>query len=682
MAGDVSSPAGTDPAPRGAPAAPAALYRRYRPATFAELRGQDHVTEPLRQALRSGRVHHAYLFSGPRGCGKTSSARILARSLNCEQGPTPDPCGKCASCVALAPSGPGSIDVIEIDAASHGGVDDARDLRERAFYAPVAGRFKIYIVDEAHMVTREGFNALLKLVEEPPPHLKFVFATTEPEKVIPTIRSRTHHYPFRLMPPAVLRGLLEEILASEGVRYEPAVLPVVVRAGAGSARDALSVLDQLLAGSDETGLTYERAVALLGYTDDSLLDGVTEAFASGDGAAVFRAVDRVIEGGHDPRRFAADLLDRFRDLIVLAAVPDAGQTGLLDVPADRLDRMREQAASFGPAQLARAAETINAGLVEMRGATSPRLQLELICAQVLLPAPAAEEAALLARIERLESRLGSGGALEAPGNAAARPAPPAPAARPARPAPAAKPAPPGPEAKPGNTDHQAAPANGAGAARPAGNRAPDADLVRERWPEVLDAMRHRSRVAWMQLSSATVDTLQDGILTLRFAQEGTAAGFSARGSDKDLGQVLEQMLGISPKIRAVSEAAREGRAGFGGSGRPGQAGAGETAAEAAGTRGDPGPAGTAPNAPGGPQAAGGNPGGNGPARADASAGAAARGVTGRQAPRRNPGPAAPDRAAPGGPEELDHDPEGSALTGMDLIQRTLGGRVIEEYGDA
>ena len=281
MAGDVSSSAGTGPAQRGAPAAPTALYRRYRPATFAELRGQDHVTEPLRQALRSGRVHHAYLFSGPRGCGKTSSARILARSLNCEQGPTPDPCGKCASCVALAPSGPGSIDVIEIDAASHGGVDDARDLRERAFYAPVSGRFKIYIVDEAHMVTREGFNALLKLVEEPPPHLMFIFATTEPEKVIPTIRSRTHHYPFRLMPPAILRGLLEEILASEGVRYEPAVLPVVVRAVAGSARDALSVLDQLLAGSDEAGLTYERAVALLGYTDDSLLDDVAEAFDAG-----------------------------------------------------------------------------------------------------------------------------------------------------------------------------------------------------------------------------------------------------------------------------------------------------------------------------------------------------------------------------------------------------------------
>ncbi|HEY9524691.1 MAG TPA: DNA polymerase III subunit gamma and tau, partial [Thermopolyspora sp.] len=387
-----------------------ALYRKYRPGTFAEVKGQEHVTEPLRQALRTGRIHHAYLFSGPRGCGKTSSARILARSLNCEKGPTPDPCGVCESCVALAPTGPGHLDVIEIDAASHGGVDDARDLRERAFFAPVSSRFKIYIIDEAHMVTREGFNALLKLVEEPPPHLKFVFATTEPEKVIGTIKSRTHHYPFRLMPPATLRLLMEEILDSESVPYEPAALPLVVRAGAGSARDSLSILDQLLAGADDAGITYARAVSLLGYTDADLLDEVIGAFARRDGAQVFQTVNRVIEGGHDPRRFAMDLLERFRDLVVLANVPEAAGNGLLDRPDDELERLRAQAGSMGPAELTRAAEVFNAGLTEMRGATSPRLLLELMCARVLLPAVDTGEASLLARLERLErlERLGAG----------------------------------------------------------------------------------------------------------------------------------------------------------------------------------------------------------------------------------------------------------------------------------
>ncbi|MEU9603940.1 DNA polymerase III subunit gamma and tau [Streptomyces sp. NPDC048057] len=379
-----------------------ALYRRYRPESFAEVIGQEHVTDPLQQALRNNRVNHAYLFSGPRGCGKTTSARILARCLNCEQGPTPTPCGECQSCRDLARNGPGSIDVIEIDAASHGGVDDARDLREKAFFGPASSRYKIYIIDEAHMVTPQGFNALLKVVEEPPEHLKFIFATTEPEKVIGTIRSRTHHYPFRLVPPGTLRDYLAEVCGREAIPVADGVLPLVVRAGAGSVRDSMSVMDQLLAGATEEGVTYAMATGLLGYTDGSLLDAVVDAFAAGDGAAAFEVVDRVIEGGNDPRRFVADLLERLRDLVILAAVPDAAEKGLIDAPADVIERMQAQASVFGAAELSRAADLVNAGLTEMRGATSPRLQLELICARVLLPAAFDDERSLQARLDRLE----------------------------------------------------------------------------------------------------------------------------------------------------------------------------------------------------------------------------------------------------------------------------------------
>ncbi|MEW1909365.1 DNA polymerase III subunit gamma and tau [Kitasatospora sp. NPDC085895] len=386
-----------------------ALYRRYRPETFAEVIGQEHVTAPLQQALRNNRVNHAYLFSGPRGCGKTTSARILARCLNCEQGPTPTPCGECQSCRDLATGGPGSIDVIEIDAASHGGVDDARELRERAFFAPVHSRYKIFILDEAHMVTSAGFNALLKVVEEPPEHLKFIFATTEPEKVIGTIRSRTHHYPFRLVPPGTLRDYLAEVCGREGIQVEDAVFPLVVRAGAGSVRDSMSVMDQLLAGAGEAGVTYQMATALLGYTDSALLDEVVDAFAAHDGATVFQVVDRVVEGGHDPRRFVTDLLERLRDLVILATVPDAGEKGLIDAPADRIAVMQAQADRFGAAELSRAADIVNTGLTEMRGNAAPRLQLELICARVMLPGAYSDELSLQARLDKLERRASAGG---------------------------------------------------------------------------------------------------------------------------------------------------------------------------------------------------------------------------------------------------------------------------------
>ena len=379
-----------------------ALYRTYRPGSLAEVIGQEHVTEPLARALESGRIHHAYLFSGPRGCGKTSTARIMARSLNCEQGPRAEPCGQCRSCIELAPNGPGSMDVVELDAATHRGIDDARDLREKAIYAPAASRFKIYIIDEAHQLTNEAANALLKLVEEPPPHLRFIFATTEPDKIIPTIRSRTFHYGFRLVPARTLAEHLGSVCRSEGVPAEAAALAIVARAGAGSVRDGLSVLGQLLAGAGPQGLTYADAVSALGLTDASLIDEFVAALSAGSAAEMFGIVDVVISAGHDPRRFVTDILDRLRDLIVLRADHEALSKGLIDVPDDEGQRMVAQAQSLGLAELSRAADLVSTGLGQIKGATAPRLQLELLCARLALPGPGGDLSAVLARLDRLE----------------------------------------------------------------------------------------------------------------------------------------------------------------------------------------------------------------------------------------------------------------------------------------
>jgi DNA polymerase III subunit gamma/tau len=502
-----------------------ALYRKYRPRTFAEVIGQEHVTEPLMQALRSGRLNHAYLFSGPRGCGKTSSARILARSLNCERGPTPEPCGECDSCVALAPDGPGSIDVIEIDAASHGGVDDARDLRERAIFAPVSSRFKVYVIDEAHMVSSAGFNALLKLVEEPPDYVKFVFATTEPDKVLGTIKSRTHHYPFRLITPGVLRPYLEKLCATEGVKVEPAVFPLVVRAGGGSARDTLSVLDQLIAGAGDDGVTYARAVALLGVTDVALLDEMCDALAAGDGATAYGTIDRVVEAGHDPRRFASDLLGRLRDLIVLQQVPDAAGKGLLDAPDDELSRMATQAERFGPATLSRMADIVHNGLTEMRGTTAPRLLLEIICARMLLPGAADSTGALLQRLERMERRIAATGELSPP---QARPTA-APETSHATPAATPEPPPEQPERPAELPVARAEPADKpeTPARPPQPGGALDAAAVRRVWDEIIGYVKRKSSRVGAVAREATVREVAGDTLVLLFKHRVHADMLSA-----------------------------------------------------------------------------------------------------------------------------------------------------------
>jgi DNA polymerase-3 subunit gamma/tau len=543
-----------------------ALYRKYRPATFAEVVGQEHVTDPLRVALAAKRVNHAYLFSGPRGCGKTSSARILARSLNCERGPTPDPCGECDSCISLAPEGPGNVDVVELDAASHGGVDDARELRDRAFYAPASSRYRVFIIDEAHMVTTQGFNALLKIVEEPPEHLVFIFATTEPEKVLGTIRSRTHHYPFRLIPPSAMRELLERNVAAEKATVEPAVFPLVIRAGGGSARDTQSVLDQLLAGAGAEGVTYERAVALLGVTDVALIDDMVDGLAAGDAGTVYGTVDQLVEAGHDPRRFASDLLDRLRDLVLLRAVPDAGSRGLVNVPGDELDRMVAQAERLGPGTLTRFAEIVHTGLIDMRGATAPRLLLELLCARMLLPGAvstdAAADSAVLQRLERMERRVTAGQVGDpAPAAAAPAPAPQRPAPQPAAPPertvaqperpltqpqrPVAQPERPAPAPEP-----VAAPAPAAETA-PAASGSIDAAGVRRLWSELLVAVRKNSRSTEAMLTNATVQSIDGDTVVIAHTAAPLARRLAEPRNVDAIAKALTEVIGGNWQVKCV-----------------------------------------------------------------------------------------------------------------------------------
>jgi DNA polymerase-3 subunit gamma/tau len=604
-----------------------ALYRRYRPESFGEMIGQSQVTEPLMTALRSDRVGHAYLFSGPRGCGKTTSARILARCLNCAQGPTDTPCGTCDSCVELGRGGGGSLDVVEIDAASHNGVDDARDLRERAVFAPARDRFKIFILDEAHMVTPQGFNALLKLVEEPPDHVKFIFATTEPEKVIGTIRSRTHHYPFRLVPPAAMLEYVEQLCGQEGVEVEKGVLPLVVRAGGGSPRDTLSLLDQLIAGSEDAQVTYARAVALLGYTHAELLDEVVDAFAASDAAAAFAAVDRVVQTGQDPRRFVDDLLERLRDLIVVSATGQGAAAVLRGVSEEDLARMQRQADAFGTSRLSHIADLVIATLDDMTGATSPRLQLELMVARVLARGAGGVAAAAPA------------GAAGVPAAAAAPTAPmsaPAPAGASAdRPAAASAPA----------AASEVAPSPAVAAPAAEAPPVPAGPVTLERlqqaWPQVLGHLENVSRSSWMLASGARTAALDDDVLTLTFSSQSDVAKFkqlaAGKGPSEDLRQAILAVLGIRVKYIARHDA---------GGGPGGAAGSGPASPSPAAPAREAAPRTTAPETPAAPRT---------PATAAAAPAAARpapRASASAPAPRGSASAPAPRASASGAPSTM------------------------------
>jgi DNA polymerase-3 subunit gamma/tau len=516
-----------------------ALYRKYRPSIFADVIGQEHVTTPLINALESGKIHHAYLFSGPRGCGKTSSARIMARSLNCEKGPTPNPCGTCQSCHDLVANGPGSLDVIELDAATHGLVDDARDLRDKAFFAPVQSRYKIYIIDEAHQLGPGAANALLKVVEEPPAHVLFIFATTEPDKLISTIRSRTHHYPFRLVPPAILSSHLEKVCESEGIKVAKGVIPLVVRASGGSVRDALSVLGQLLAGATIDGVTYEIAVALLGYTDGALLDEAIDALAAQDSASLFNTVDRVVESGQDPKRFAQDLLERLRDLIIIGAVDDNNSQVLKELPSDQIDRIRTQAKLIGLASLIRAADLIANGLTQMRGATPPRLILELICGQMMLPA--GNDAALAARVEKLERSFATGISTSSEPKVA-KSVPVADAGNnrskiESKPVAVSKSEPAKTESK--GSDH-----------KPSGQA--DITSLRRIWPQVIENVKGKRRLTWSLLAtSAQIISIDDESINIGIINTGARDSFVRSESDVILSDAFAEVAGVRRKIVAT-----------------------------------------------------------------------------------------------------------------------------------
>jgi DNA polymerase-3 subunit gamma/tau len=547
-----------------------ALYRKYRPSVFADVIGQEHVTVPLSNALESGKTHHAYLFSGPRGCGKTSSARIMARSLNCAKGPTPNPCGECQSCKDLVANGPGSIDVIELDAATHGLVDDARDLRDKAFFAPVQSKYKIYIIDEAHQLGPGAANALLKVVEEPPPHVIFIFATTEPEKLISTIRSRTHHYPFRLVPPGILTTHLEGICESEGVKVAKGVLPLVVRASGGSVRDALSVLGQLLAGAGKDGVSYEIAIQLLGFTDGALLDDAMDAVAARDGATLFKTVDRVIESGHDPRRFTQDLLERLRDLMIVDALEATNANSILrELPDDQLERMRVQAKNIGQASLSRAADIAAEGLTQMRGATAPRLILELICGRILLPIGDASESGLLARIERLErvssiaqgpdtasNSLRSHTLLSQPSSQSdSKPVKEVDPADYVSPATAeAKREVPAKPAKAADVAEvvSAASSSANQAASPKKVEMMDVAGLRRLWPDVIENVKKRRRLTWSLLSaSAQILGVDDKNITIGIVNAGARDSFVRSESDEILRQAFIEVVGLDRRIEVT-----------------------------------------------------------------------------------------------------------------------------------